>query len=229
VQLVSRWPGVDPTALAYAVTYLEPLLQVPPRGLWRQSGQARWTTADTWLGRQADADTSDQLVSRYLAAFGPASVADLQAWSGLTGLGAVIEAQRARLRTFHDEQGRELFDLADAPLPDPGTPAPPRFLPAFDNAVLSHSDRRRIVAAPDRRLLNSDRLMRAFLVDGFVAGTWSLGADGLQIKPFRKLNADDRRALTEEAQKLLTFWIPEAPNADIRFAAPASAAPASPR
>jgi hypothetical protein len=206
--LSARWPDVDPTSLAYGVSYLEPIVQVPPRGLWRQSGQARWTTAAAWLGDMADGASIDDLVTRYLAAFGPASVADIQAWSGLTGLARAIDRQK--LRSFRDERGRELLDLPEAPLPDADTPAPPRLLAPFDNAILSHADRSRIIDAEHRKILNRDRLMRAFLVDGFVAGTWRLGGANLYIKPLRPLHNADREALTEEARQLRGFLLPGA-------------------
>jgi hypothetical protein len=202
--LAERWPGVDPEALAYAVSYLEPLVQVPPRGLWRGSGQARWLTARAWLERDAESEHSlEHLVTRYLAAFGPASVRDIQAWSGLRGLGWVTGGLRNRLRSFRDEQGRELLDVPDGPLPDPETPAPARFLAPFDNAILAHADRTRIVPAARRRAVSRDRLMRTFLVDGFVAGSWWIERDVLHVHPFAPLRRAAARAVREEAGRLL--------------------------
>jgi hypothetical protein len=204
--LTERWPAADPAALGHAVAYHLPIVHVPPRGLWRRSGQARWTTAPAWLGAApADAPAAEELVRRYLAAFGPATVKDVQAWSGLTGLRSVVERLRDDLRTAVDEHGRELLDLPGAPLPGAGTPAPPRFLAPFDNAILAHADRGRIIAPEDRDALFRDRLMRAFLVDGFVAGTWRLDGATLSVRPLRALAARDRRAVLDEAERLLAF------------------------
>jgi fermentation-respiration switch protein FrsA (DUF1100 family) len=218
--LAKEFPA-DSTSLAYAVSYLEPLVQVPPRGLWRRGGQARWTTDEAWLGRRTAPGLSvEDLILRYLGAFGPATIQDIRAWSGLTQLRGVIEALRERLASFEDDQGRELFDLPDAPLPDPEILIPPRFLPPFDNAILSHADRARIIAVKDRERVSADRLMRTFLVDGFVAGSWRLEEAGLRIEPFRALNATDRRAVEEEGRRLLAFVAPEASAREVQFAAP---------
>jgi hypothetical protein len=142
---------------------------------------------------------------RYLAALGPASVQDLQAWSGLRGMRQIIDSQRDRLRCFRDPQGRELLDVLEGPLPDPDTPAPPRFLAPFDNAILSHADRTRIIPSDVRAAVNRDRLMRTFLVDGFVAGTWRLEGTTLHVHRFRPLARGDRLAITDEAERLIAF------------------------
>jgi hypothetical protein len=215
--LAPRWPGIDPSALAYAVSYLEPIVQVPPRGLWRQTSQARWTTAEAWLGQHGCQSTLESLIERYLAAFGPARVQDIQAWSGLTGLGQVVDRLRLRLRRLHDEQGRELLDVPGGPLPEPHAPAPPRFLPPFDNAILSHADRTRIIARADREAIARDRLMRTFLVDGFVAGGWQIDGTTLHVRPFRPLRSADRRAVADEAERLAAFAATADSRLNIRF------------
>jgi hypothetical protein len=208
--LAERWPDRDPLSLAYAVTFLVPLVQVPPRGIWGQSGQATWATTESWLGGPLDPDPSpDEVFLRYLAAFGPATVADARAWSGLGGLREVFERLRPRLVTFRDERGRELFDVPGAPLPDPGRPAPPRFLQAFDNALLSHHDRTRIISDEHREKLSRDRSMRGVLLDGFACATWKTEQGGrrltLVIEQFEPLPGEDRDALAEEGERLLGF------------------------
>jgi hypothetical protein len=160
------------------------------------------------------------VILRYLAAFGPATVADVQTWSGLGGLREVVEGLRPRLRTFADKRGRELFDLPDAPLPDPDTPAPARFLPEYDNALLSHADRARIIAHEHR---TSVFTKGAVLVDGFVRGTWKLARSRdsarLVVTPFARLSKEDSSAVAEEGGRLLDFAGKGADTREIEFAA----------
>jgi hypothetical protein len=220
-RLLAKELGGDPTALAQAVTYLGPVVQVPPRGVWRRGGQARWTTDGAWLERLPTPTLSlDDLILRYLSAFGPATIRDIAAWSGLTRLRGVIDALRGRLTTFEDEQGRELFDLPDRSLPDPETPVPVRFLPPFDNAILSHADRTRIIAPEYRGRVSADRLMRTVLIDGFVAGGWRLGDDALRVTPFRPWKVTERAEVQAEGERLLSFVAPEESPRDVQIAAP---------
>lgn len=205
-RLGERWPTADAPSLAYPPTMLAPVIQVPPRGLWRGSGQARWAPAAAWLGRElVEAPDLERLVIRYLTAYGPASVRDIQAWSGLTRLNAVFERLRGGLRTFRDERGTELFDVPHGALPDPDTPAPPRLLAPFDNAILAHADRGRIIAPGHRDAVFADRLMRTFLIDGFVAGRWQLKDNVLELTPFIPLTPHNRKALAEEAEHTASF------------------------
>jgi hypothetical protein len=207
--LADRWPEVPPPDLGNALSSLLPLVQVPPRGLWRKNGAARQTTIDSWLGRPlADPGASaDELVRRYLAAYGPASSADVRAWSGLPGLRETLQRLRPELRTFRDERGRELFDVPDGPLPEADTPAPPRFLPAFDNAVLGYDDRGRIIDDAYRGL--SVAGARLVLVDGRVVATWSTEGDvddmTVQVRALRPLPRDERDAVVAEGESLLRF------------------------
>jgi hypothetical protein len=225
--LQQQFAGYDARSLAAAVSYLEPLVQVPPRGLWERSGPPAWTTVDAWLGRpvaaEAAPDALDNLVLRYLAAFGPAGVRDVQTWSGLTRLGDVVERLRPRLVTFRDERENELFDLPDAPRPDRDTPAPARFLPEFDNIVLSHADRSRIMSEPHRKHIASRNGMvpGTVLVDGFVHGTWSIergrGAAVLRVTPLAPLSRRDQSELTDEGMRLLAFTASDAREHEVRF------------
>ncbi|MEU4313179.1 winged helix DNA-binding domain-containing protein [Nocardia sp. NPDC024068] len=147
-----RWPGRVPASLVYAIRNQVPLVQVPPRGIWGRSGPIAHTTLDAWLGPADPRPFSlEQMVLRYLTAFGPAEVKDVQMWSGLTRLSEIVQTMRPDLAVFTDEDGRELFDLPDAPRPDPDTPAPPRFLYDFDNLLLSHADRSRVLTEAYRR------------------------------------------------------------------------------
>jgi hypothetical protein len=220
--LSPQWPGHPPAALAQCVRGLVPLVQVPPRAVWGEAGRAAHTSAESWLGRPLAASASpDEVVLRYVAAFGPATVADAQAWSGLTRLREVVGRLRTRLRTFRDEQGRELFDLPDAPRPDPDTPAPVRLVAEFDNLILSHADRTRVISEPDRQRLYSKNgiFPGTVLIDGFVRGMWRVTTTrrtaGLTIELFGEVG--DRDAVTAEGERLLEFAAPGSPDAELRF------------
>ncbi|MGW1881499.1 winged helix DNA-binding domain-containing protein [Streptomyces sp. NPDC001970] len=220
--LRAQWPDADPLALTTAARCLLPLVQVTPRGLWGRSGQVTLTTAEEWFGRPVEpAPAPDTVVRRYLAAFGPASVKDMQTWSGLTRLLDAFERLRPELLTFRDENGVELFDLPDAPRPDPDTPAPPRFLPEYDNLLLSHADRSRVVAEELKvRTWKGNRSFCVFLVDGFLAGLWQLEeterAAILTVQPFVKLTRAQRTAVAEEGERLLATMT-SATARDVRF------------
>lgn len=206
-------PDRDPSALAYLVRTHLPLVQVPSGGAsWGYSGKAPFTTAEVWLGRPLSGpEDPSGLVLRYLAAFGPATARDVQAWSGRTGLEETVEKLRPGLRLFRDQSGNELLDLPDAPRPDPDTPVPPRFLPDYDNLVLSHADRGRVISDEHRRkvFLPAARVRATFLVDGFVRGAWKIEkarkSATLVIEPFEPLSKGDRDALHDEAVRLLGF------------------------
>ncbi|GAA2208364.1 winged helix DNA-binding domain-containing protein [Nonomuraea monospora] len=202
-------PGPRPLG-ELLVAALIPMAQLPPRGLWQAKAGVRNLPLSAWLGREPDplpADGSDpvgqELVRRYLAAFGPAAAADLRAWSGLAGLPAAVAAVRDELVSFRDERGRVLLDLPGAPRPDPDTPAPVRFLPAFDNAILGYHDRGRIIDDAHRGL--SVAGARVVLVDGRVAATWTVEGGVVTVVPLRPLSRDDREAVGEEGRALASF------------------------
>jgi hypothetical protein len=225
--LAGRWPDHPPAALAQGVRAFVPLVQVPPRAVWGQAGQSLHTSAEHWLGQPAEparpaspAESAD-LVTRYLGAFGPATVRDVQAWSGLTGLKAVMEKLRPSLVTFRDEQGAELFDLPAAPRPGGDIPAPVRLVAEFDNLVLSHADRSRVISAENTKRLYTVNgvIPGSVLIDGFVAGMWRLTRSKdlttVTIEVFGPMR--ERAALEREAERVLAFCSPAAPH-DIRFA-----------
>jgi hypothetical protein len=224
--LAERFPRHDAADLAYACRNLLAFVQVPPRGLWGQTSQVRSTTAETWLGRPLASNPSiDEVVLRYLGAFGPATVADVSTWSRLTGLREVVERLRPRLRTFRDERGRELFDLPGAPRPDPNTPAPPRFLPEYDNVLLSHADRSRFFAEEQRGLFSrlTGPIHGSVLHDGFAFGLWRLERDretGTATLVVNHAEGAPKRVLATvaaEGRRLLRFLAADASATEVSF------------
>jgi hypothetical protein len=224
-RLAHVWPDRDPGTLALAVRALLPLVQVPPRGVWGRSGRALHTTLAAWLpDLRATPATATDLVLRYLGAFGPASVRDVQNWSGLSRLQEVVDALRPRLRTFRDEAGRELFDRPEAPRPDPDTPAPVRFLYDFDNLLLGHDDRSRVVSDAHTAIDFGERMEMpaTFLVDGMTAGMWKLVVHRkvatLTLAPLVQMKPDAAAELTAEAERLAAFLAPTAAQRRIEMA-----------
>jgi hypothetical protein len=220
--LAAHWPDRDPTALGYGLRNFTTLVQIPPRGVWGQGGLAVLATAESWLGRPLEPNPSlEEMVLRYLGAFGPASVRDIQAWSGLTKLAAVIDGLRPRLLTFQDESGRELFDLPEAPRPDVETPVPPRFLAEYDNMLISYADRARIIPPKHRARVIPRLAHPTVLLDGFVAGWWKItrtrGAAMLRIETLEQLSGADIDALTEEGSRLLALVASDARTCDVEF------------
>lgn len=215
--LLERWPDVDGPSLAQAVTYVLPVVQVPPRGMWRTSGTARWATAESWLGRGPDPrHPVDTLVLRYLAAFGPASVADARTWSNLTGLAEVFERLEPELLCFRDERGRLLYDLPQAPRPPADTPAPVRFLPEYDNVLLAHADRSRIIVGVEPK-----GWLGNVLVDGFLAGNWKVTESRDRVHVAVSLLRDPPKVrvaeIEEEARRLASFLSPSASVPEVSF------------
>jgi hypothetical protein len=235
--LAARWPDHQPAALAQAVRAFVPLVQLPPRAVWGKAGQSVHTSAEHWLGPPgsvpqapgADPAALARLVTRYLGAFGPATVRDVQAWSGLTGLKAVLEQLRPCLVTFRDEQGAELFDLPTAPRPGEDAPAPPRLVAEFDNLVLSHAERSRVISpgAASKISTVNGVIPGTVLIDGFVTGMWRLerarDTATLTIELFGPQRPPGpepvRDALAAEAGRVLAFGAPGMTH-HVRFAPP---------
>ena len=224
--LAEHWPDADPTTLGYAASYLVPLVQVPPRGLWGRAGPATLTTIESWLDSPLGTDqAADGLVLRYLAAFGPASIRDVAVWSGLAAIREVVDRLRPGLRVFRSESGTELFDVPAGILPGAGVPAPPRFLPEYDNVLLSHADRARII--PDGRRVplppGNGAAVGTVLVDGLWSATWRTERAGdaatLVVEPFGRLRPGQADEVTAEGLRLLAFLSPEA-EAEVRLMPP---------
>ncbi|MGW0435365.1 winged helix DNA-binding domain-containing protein [Micromonospora sp. NPDC003197] len=224
--LVAQRPGADAAALGWSVQYLEPLIHPAPSGTWRTYGATPFVRAD-WTGVRPEttAEERRQMVRRYLAAFGPATVADARAWSGVSGLREVFEQLRPELRVYADESGRELFDLPDAPMPAADLPVPVRFLPEFDAPVLAYADRNRMMTDQVRsQVCVGAGVSPSVLVDGTVAATWSVSGSvdtaTLTVELLRPLSMADRVEVEAEADRLLTFTNPEATQRDIRITQP---------
>ncbi len=231
-ELARRHPGLDAEAVAFGVSYWVPWVQPTPRGLWGASAAAVMTTVPAWLGpSDAGSASLDDLVLRYLAAFGPAGVRDIQVWCGLTRLREVVDRLGPRLRLFRTEDGAELVDVPDAPLPDPDTPATVRFLAEYDNVTLSYADRSRVIAEGDDVLLRPGPggWTGTVLVDGQVRASWAARRDGdatvLTVRPSVPLSTADRADLEAEGGRLLDFLAPVRDH-DVRF--PGTSGPRDP-
>ena len=225
--LKKKYPTGDERAMAYAIRTHVPLVQVPTDAVWGFPASSDFATADAWLGREVPTESrrTRLLVERYLAAFGPASPGDMQVWCGLPGLVEVFETMRPRLVAFRDARNRELFDLPEAPRPPADAPAPVRFLPEFDNVLLSHVDRTRIIADEHRArvVLKNLQVRATFLVDGVAAGTWRIerkkSAAALVLEPFGSLARKSVRELEEEGDALLRFVEEDAGAREVRCSA----------
>lgn len=221
-----QWPEANVRFLGYAVRTHLPLVQVPEDTRWGWPGSARFALAEGWTGRPSPAAVDMKaVVLRYLAAYGPAGARDAQAWSGLRGLEEAFEALRPKLVAFRDEKGRELFDLKGAPRPSADAAAPVRFLPDYDNLLLSHADRSRVIDDAHRKRVATAnlRILPTFLVDGRVAGIWKLERTGkravLGIAPFAPLSRATKAELTAEGTSLARFVEPDADAVEVKFAA----------
>jgi hypothetical protein len=214
--LAGQWPDREPEWLARSIQTLLPVLHPPPDGLWGRRGPTPFVLAEPYLGRALAGRPVTELIMRYLAAFGPASIRDMQAWSGMTRLQAAFEELRPRLCTFRSEAGAELFDVPDAPRPGADVPAAVRFLPQFDNVLYGHADRARILRRDQPwQLLNES----AVLIDGRVRALWRIstvsGTAVLRIRPFEPLSSAESAGVLEEGESLLRFAAPTAESRDI--------------
>ena len=222
--LQQRWPEHDAAGLAYLVTSFLPLVQVPPRGVWGQTGPAAWATVAGWLGEPvASHDAADELVLRYLGAFGPATVADMQAWCGLTKLSEVVARLRPQLKEMRSENGALFYDLADGTVADPDWPAPPRFLPEYDNTLFAYADRTRFNPGgyPIPLLPGNGGTRGTLLLDGHYAGKWEVRREGaracLTIETFVPIDGAQRDAAHAEGLGVLQFIAPDSQGRDVRL------------
>jgi hypothetical protein len=220
-----RFPDAHAAALAYASRCLLPLVQVPPRGVWGKTGQVTSTPLDAWVGRPLSnpPGSIDEVVLRYLAAFGPSTAGDVATWSRLTGMGEVLDRLRPRLRVFRSERNRELFDLPDAPRPQPDTPAPVRFLPEYDNVLLSHADRSRFGSDEQRRFAGAlGPAKGTVLVDGQVRAIWhsehnKRAKRSTLVVEHRPLPGKAVAAIEAEARRAVRFWHDDAAVHEVRL------------
>jgi Winged helix DNA-binding domain len=225
--LAERWPAAERSALAWSAQYLEPMLHPPPSGTWNVAPRSMpCVLASDWLPDEEPSDGSkspgELLVRRYLAAYGPATVGDVRAWSGVSGLREVVDGMRTELREFADQDGRTLIDLPDLPRPDGHVPAPVRFLPEFDNLLLAYANRRRVMSDDiPRAVCVGDAVAATVLVDGTVAATWSTaqrdGKTVLNVRPFSRWSRHDRMEVIDEGTKLLEFVAADALDAVVRI------------
>lgn len=223
-ELGQAFPEANERALGYAVRTHLPLVVVPSDDRWAFARNAEFALVRRWLKRAPGNSDARPLVRSYLAAFGPASAADVQAWSGLREAKAALEQLRPELVTFADARGRELFDLPDAPRPAADVAAPVRFLAEFDSLMLAHADRRRLIDDEHRPqvITKNLRIRATFLVDGRVAGIWAIERKAkraqLQLTPFGKLTKRVVSELAREGEALLRFVEPDATSVDVRLA-----------
>jgi hypothetical protein len=222
----------DERALGYAVRTMLPLVQAADGSPWGWATGGAFALAESWLDRPIDATAPpDALVVRYLAALGPATPADAQTWTGLPRLREVFERLRPKLRVFTGPDGHELYDLPKAPRPSEDEDAPVRFLPDWDNVVLGHSDRTRVIDDAHRKLITTGNLgvLATFLVDGRVAGRWKLARAKrravLALEPFVAIAPAAKRALEAEGQALARFLEPDAEDYDVKISSRAGRGP----
>jgi hypothetical protein len=219
-ELARRWPDVPTASLTHLARGRLPLVQVPPRAIWGKAGQTTYACLEEWVDSPLPPPSPASLIARYLRAFGPASVADVQAWAGLTRLGEVTAEMD--LRRYRAPDGRELLDLPELSIPDEDVPAPVRLLGPFDQTILSYADRTRVISDEHRkRVITQNGLVKGtLLVGGYVRGFWELKASrkvaAVELTPFEKLPKRDLEALENAAERLLNWAEPGAETRDVR-------------
>ena len=208
--------------MAYAVRSYLPLVQVPPSGAWGVGTRATYTTAESWLGAASPSDLGS-LFRRYLAAFGPADVMDFQTWTGMTRLKSPLKATVDTLVIYHDEDGRLLYDLPGVPIVEEETPAPIRFLPEYDNILIAHKQRGRILPEEHRKkvFVSAGRVLGSVIIDGFVGAIWKVERDKkratLRLTLFQKQADDTLNAIETEGLKLIRFIEDDADSHSVEF------------
>ena len=220
--LVAKFPRGDERAMGYVARMGVPLVQVPSTDAWAYAAQAAFVSAETWLKKPVAAcGALEPIVLRYLAAYGPATVKDAQAWTGLWNLEPAFASLGSKLVTVPGPFGKSLYDLPDAPRPDADTPAPVRFLPEWDSVIVTRADER-IVAKADRPrvFLPGLRIAALVLVDGMAAASWKVSATSkkatLQIETFKAWPAAVRREVAAEGEALLRFVEPDVTTYDMK-------------
>jgi hypothetical protein len=223
--LIQLYPDADERAMGYTVRTHVPLVIPPAAHEWAYRADSEFALVEDWLNEPLSTDgAAHELVRRYLAAFGPASVQDFQSWSGLQRMAPVFADLRPELVTFRDERKRELFDLPDAPRPVEDAPAPPCFVADYDNLTLAHADRTRIISEEHRKVIatKNGQILPLILVDGFVAGIWKATRERktsvITVTPFQALAPEERERLQAEGEDLAGFLDPEASSLEVRFA-----------
>ncbi len=202
--------GFPPFAVVSSGMWID-LVRVPPSGTWERPRADLYGLADDWLGAHRPGDEATaiaHLVKRYLGGFGPSSLDCIASFTGLSIKALSSAIAGLKLRRFRDEQGAELLDVPGAPLPDPETPAPVRFLPTWDATLLVHARRTQLLPERYRKRIFSTKTPHSvctFLVDGSVAGCWRYERGEIHLEPFEKLARKDERALEEEAERLAAF------------------------
>jgi hypothetical protein len=218
--LQQQFPQVNERALGFCTRMLVPLVMYPADVRWSWTANSKFTPAEAWIGRKLHPQAEPkELVIRYLQAFGPATPADFQTWSGLQKAKPLFD--ELDLETFKDDAGKTLYDVPDAPRPDPDVPAPARFLPEFDNLLLSHAKRERIIADEHKPAVFTKnlRVKATYTVDGLVAGLWTSekkrGVATLTLTPFGRTPRQAKAELEREGSALIRFLEPDATSYDL--------------